>query len=340
MTIAVFEHDDTHAAQLNQILGESGYLDAHSAKHLDQLRDTLGMTPQSSEPAAGSNMRVHVSLLILSVDQGESALDFLRQLKSDVRYKDIPVVVTSESGFDQNIRTAYAYGASDYIRKPFHSAETKARIHASLRLNHEIDRRKARENEITEIANQLRDLTQVLMKLSLIDPLTGVANRRSFDQNAEQEFKRARRNKKPFSIVLFDVDHFKLYNDHYGHQQGDQCLVKVAQTLQEVAQNRGDGMMARYGGEEFVGLFKVTDQDAAMQLAQELVKHVNALGLPHAKSSTHVSVSISLGLCFSEPGSTRPLSALIKQADDQLYQSKTTGRNRASLSAFIATGQP
>ena len=93
MTIAVFEHDDTHAAQLNQILGESGYLDAHSAKHLDQLRDTLGMTPQSSEPAAGSNMRVHVSLLILSVDQGESALDFLRQLKSDVRYKDIPVVV-------------------------------------------------------------------------------------------------------------------------------------------------------------------------------------------------------------------------------------------------------
>ena len=154
-----------------------------------------------------------------------------------------------------------------------------------------------------------------------------------------EELQRCDRLNANVAAIMIDIDHFKLYNDHYGHQQGDQCLVKVAQTLQEVAQNRGDGMMARYGGEEFVGLFKVTDQDASMQLAQKLVKHVNALGLPHAKSSTHASVSISLGLCFSEPGSTRPLSALIKQADDQLYQSKTTGRNRASLSAFIATGQ-
>lgn len=328
MTIAVFEHDETHAAQLNQILSESGYLDAHCAKRLDELRVTLGLAQQPAEPAAGSNMRVHLSLLILSVDLGESALDFLRQLKSDVRYKDIPVVVTSEGGFDQNIRTAYAYGANDFIRKPFHAAETKARIHASLRLNHEIDRRKARENEITEIANQLRDLTQVLMKLSLIDPLTGVANRRSFDQNAEQEFKRARRNKKPFSVVLFDVDHFKLYNDHYGHPAGDLCLRKLAQEVLSSIKRPGD-MLARYGGEEFAIILPETDQHGASVIADRILYSIEKLGIRHEYNSASQVVTVSVGVAtFNGNNQNFTIEQLIQLADKALYEAKKMGRNR------------
>ena len=167
MSIAVFEHDKQNLADLIDVLQESGHLDAFCTHELSKLVEAMNLAGMPQQ-----NMRVDVNLLILDLDAGGEPLDFLRTLKTDTRYKDIPVIVTSETDFDQHVRTAYAYGANDFIRKPINRAEAKARIHSSLRLNHEIDRRKARENEITEIANQLRDLTQVLMKLSLIDQLT------------------------------------------------------------------------------------------------------------------------------------------------------------------------
>ncbi|NBX17505.1 MAG: diguanylate cyclase [Proteobacteria bacterium] len=329
MAIAIFEHDNNQLAEIVAILQEGGHFDAFSTNNLAKLRDAMNID-------GGTNvvMRVQVNLLILDLDDGPEALDLLRQLKTDVRYKDVPVIVTSEYDFDQQVRTAYVYGASDFIRKPLNKSEAKARIHASLRLNHEIDRRKARENEITEIANQLRDLTQVLMKLSLIDQLTGVANRRAFDQTLEQEFKRSRRNRQPLSILLFDVDHFKFFNDTYGHQAGDLCLRRVAQEVLNTIKRPGD-MLARFGGEEFSIILPDTDVSGAKVIAQRVLAGIAALNIRHEHNSAAPCVTVSVGAATylgSDPNSET--KGLVGLADQLLYAAKKAGRNRVQSGAL------
>jgi diguanylate cyclase (GGDEF)-like protein len=329
MAIAVFEHDDKQLSELVTVLQEGGHFDAFSTNNLSKLREAMNIDGETH-----AFMRVQVNLLILDLDAGPDALDVLRLIKTDVRYKDVPIIVTSENDFEQHVRTAYAYGANDFIRKPLNKNEAKARIHASLRLNHEIDRRKARENEITEIANQLRDLTQVLMKLSLIDQLTGVANRRAFDQTLEQEFKRSRRNRQPLSVLLFDVDHFKLFNDTYGHQAGDLCLRRVAQEVLNTIKRPGD-MLARYGGEEFAIILPDTDASGAKVIAQRVLSGIAALNIRHENNSAAPCVTVSVGAATylgSDPNSE--LKSLLGLADQLLYSAKKAGRNRLAAGAL------
>lgn len=323
MSIAVYDHDKQQLTDIVELLQEGGHFDAFCTSQLGQLREAMNINGQTQNV-----MRVQVNLLILDLDGNEDGLNFLREVKSDVRYKDVPVIVTSEGDFQQHVRTAYAYGANDFIRKPINPAETKARIHANLRLNHEIDRRKARENEITEIANQLRELTQVLMKLSLIDQLTGVANRRAFEQTTDQEFKRARRNRRPISFLLFDVDHFKLFNDTYGHQAGDVCLRKIAQEVLNSIKRPGD-MLARYGGEEFAIVLPDTDAQGARVIGQRVIDGIAALNIRHEYNSAAPCVTVSVGAStFMGADVHAEAKGLLELADKALYEAKKTGRNR------------
>lgn len=323
MSIAVYEHDKQQLSEFTEILYEAGHFDAFFTNDLSKLRDAINLCGQGHEV-----IRVQISLLILDLDGNSESLEFLRLLKSDVRYKDVPVIVTSESDFQQHIRTAYAYGASDFIRKAINRSEAKARIHAGLRLTHEINRRKARESEITEIANQLRDLTQVLTKLSLIDQLTGVANRRAFDQTKEQEFKRAKRNRRPISLLLFDVDHFKKYNDAYGHQAGDLCLRSVAQEVLHTMKRPGD-MLARYGGEEFAIILPDTDSAGARVIGQRVIDGIAALNIRHEYNSAGPSVTVSVGSStYTGNDPSCDSKQLVELADKALYEAKRTGRNR------------
>ncbi|MFZ9520687.1 MAG: GGDEF domain-containing protein [Silvanigrellaceae bacterium] len=325
MSIAVYDHDKQHLSDLTEVLQEAGHFDSLCTDDLSKLKETMNLLGCNQQ-----NIRVDINLLILDLDQVPESLDFLRMLKTDVRYKDIPIIVTSEMDFDQHVRTAYAYGANDFLRKPINRSEAKARIHSSLRLNHEIDRRKARENEITEIANQLRDLTQVLMKLSLIDQLTGVANRRAFDQTLEQEFKRARRNHRPISLLLFDVDHFKLFNDTYGHQAGDLCLRKLAQEVSASIKRPGD-MLARYGGEEFAIILPDTDAAGAGVIGQRILETVRGLSIRHENNSACNVVTVSVGSAtYIEGGGASDMNSLLQMADKALYQAKSAGRNQVS----------
>jgi diguanylate cyclase (GGDEF)-like protein len=334
MSIAVFDHDKKNLSDLIDVLHESGHLDAFCTHELARLMEAMNIAGLPQQ-----NMRVDVNLLILDLDAGADSLDFLRTLKTDPRYKDIPVIVTSETDFEQHVRTAYAYGANDFIRKPINRAEAKARVHSSLRLNHEIDRRKARENEITEIANQLRDLTQVLMKLSLIDQLTGVANRRAFDQTLEQEFKRAKRNRRPISLLLFDVDHFKLFNDTYGHQAGDLCLRQLAQEVSNSIKRPGD-MLARYGGEEFAIILPDTDAAGAGVIAQRILETVVSLAIRHENNSVGPYVTVSVGASTYTGGdATFESHNLVALADKVLYEAKSSGRNKLRQSILEAPVQ-
>jgi len=166
-----------------------------------------------------------------------------------------------------------------------------------------------------------------LERISTTDGLTKIANRRHFNDSLEKEWKLALRQKKELSIVLMDIDFFKQYNDHYGHQAGDDCLIQVAASL-KASLNRPSDLVARYGGEEFVAIFPDTPLEGAEIMAENLRKHVQDLQLKHEYATDAGCVTISIGVATMIPDANGNAEALLKLADDGLYMAKGAGRNR------------
>jgi diguanylate cyclase (GGDEF)-like protein/PAS domain S-box-containing protein len=189
----------------------------------------------------------------------------------------------------------------------------------------------ALETEVRErraVEEELKVKTVMLEKLSMQDGLTGIPNRRHFDDRAELERKRAVRTGLPLSLVMMDIDHFKSYNDHYGHGAGDDCLKQVARALMESCDRPLD-LVARYGGEEFVALLPETDAEGTLHLAEKMRAAVEGLSIPHGYSSTATVVTVSVGFATHWSDSFRKdLQYLQQCADRALYQSKEQGRNR------------
>nr|WP_277873724.1 diguanylate cyclase [Leptolyngbya sp. FACHB-60] len=173
----------------------------------------------------------------------------------------------------------------------------------------------------------LQSANQELQRLTLVDSLTAIANRRHFDQYLEQEWRRAVREHQPFSLILLDIDYFKLYNDHYGHQAGDACLRLVAQTIVQTI-HRATDLAARYGGEEFAVVLPNTDAHGAVYLAETLRQAVKALHMSHARSTVSPWITLSLGIATCQPSVTLNSINLITAADTRLYQAKQQGRDR------------
>ena len=194
-------------------------------------------------------------------------------------YRQIPVVfVTASSDFANEIRALEA-GASDFITKPINPPVVRARVAMHLKLK--------AQNDL------LRDLGHR-------DPLTGVANRRALDERLAAEWRRAARRQFPLSLLMIDIDHFKAYNDYYGHLAGDLCLERVGQALAETV-SRAEDLVARYGGEEFAVLLAGSGPDEALALAEKVRAAVSALAIPHARSSASDWVSLSIGVASIQP---------------------------------------
>ena len=184
--------------------------------------------------------------------------------------------------------------------------------------------------QLTEIRQQLTLSNTQLERLSTLDTLTGLANRRRFDEVLAQEWRRSAREGTPLSLVFCDIDFFKNFNDGYGHLAGDECLVKVAQVV-SAASNRPGDLAARYGGEEFVLVLSGTGEEAARRLAEKLRARVEELRIPHAHGPLGPHLTISLGVASAVP---RPGSApeeLLNLADRALYAAKDDGRNRVKV---------
>jgi diguanylate cyclase (GGDEF)-like protein len=166
-----------------------------------------------------------------------------------------------------------------------------------------------------------------LQRAAMLDPLTKIANRRQFDAFLDKEWQRAIRNAQPLSLVVLDVDHFKLYNDTLGHAAGDVCLQKVAQALQDHAARPTD-LAARYGGEEFVLLFAETPADNAARLAEMIRAAVQALEIPNPRSPTSTWLTVSVGVATIVPTQLDAIDNLFVCADRAMYAAKAAGRNR------------
>jgi len=183
--------------------------------------------------------------------------------------------------------------------------------------------------------SQLENANQELSILSSVDGLTGIANRRHFDQFLEQLWLQSARNRELVGLIICDIDFFKAYNDTYGHLQGDECLKQVAATLKNSLKRQGD-FVARYGGEEFVVVLPDSDVEGAIKVAETLRNNVESLGIPHRLSSITPKVTISLGVAIGHANSSDTPKTLIEAADAALYQAKQNGRNRFIVSNFSA----
>lgn len=178
--------------------------------------------------------------------------------------------------------------------------------------------------------SKLNNAYDVIKRQAVIDALTGIPNRRSFSDHILKEVHRSRREKFPLSVIMGDIDNFKLYNDTYGHGGGDECLRKVAQAIHKTLKRPGD-FCARYGGEEFIIVLPNTDQQGAMFIAEDIRRNVVNLQIPHEKALPSGFVTISLGVTTTDVNVTISDQELTKQADSALYIAKEKGRNRVEL---------
>ena len=228
------------------------------------------------------------------------------RLKNDITTVDIPVIfITGLDGEDAESR-GLELGALDYITKPFNAGIVRARVR-----NH-VELKRARDD---------------LRALGATDGLTGLANRRRFDEVLQAECKRLARTTSSLGLLMLDIDHFKAYNDTYGHIAGDDCLRRVASTLAAAMQREPD-LAARYGGEEFVCILPETTLDGTLAVAERLRADIEALGIGHRASGVAPTVTSSIGaICRTCTPSTVPEDVL-RAADACLYQAKLAGRNR------------
>ncbi len=198
---------------------------------------------------------------------------------------------------------------------------------SSLCVARNITELKCVENELRENQKKLMEANLKLKKISSQDALTGIANRYEFDEYFSQEIKRAGRTKTPLSLIMIDIDYFKNFNDTYGHQAGDRCLIEVAKVLNDSLGRSGD-LVARYGGEEFIIVLPGTDENGALSFAERLRTKVEDLQIEHTDSKVNKFVTISLGVFTGYPGQTTTPETLITHADKALYKAKKQGRNQ------------
>jgi len=251
------------------------------------------------------------------------------RIKQDPSLKGIPVImVTAQDDLD-SLQAAFRAGAMDYITKPIQEVELTARARSALALKLEMDRRKAREKELQKLTRQLAKANQELRQLSARDGLTGVANRRFYDEQLVKQWAHCARERVPLTHLMIDIDLFKKFNDRYGHLAGDGCLQQVAQTMRDSLKRPVD-LLARYGGEEFAAVLPYTDAGGAMVVAEALRAAVEKLDIEHHDSPARV-VTISLGVATCLPSQEQDPRIISAASDRGLYAAKEQGRNRIGL---------
>lgn len=274
-------------------------------------------------------------LIMLDAEMpGMNGYQVCEALKADPVLADIPVIfVTGHSGQDHELK-GLEIGAVDFLAKPISEPLLLARVRTQLRVKH---------------------LTDELRRIGTVDALTETMNRRAFDDALAREWKRSLRTHQPISLLMVDVDHFKLYNDTYGHPAGDVGLRSVAHALKSASQ-RPDDVVARYGGEEFALLLPNTPREGAEHLAHRVLGSVAALKMPHSASPTSDHLTVSIGVSSLDhhcPSWARPseesrsgpdlasrLPDFVLSADKALYAAKAAGRNRVCQLAFDDAGPP
>jgi len=323
MSILIVDDSPDNLRPLQVLLESSGHREVLTARSAAEAFARLGMNDRGS--AAG------IDVILMDIRMpGMDGIEACRRIKSDERFRDTPVIMVTGQTDEKDLEAAFDAGATDYLTKPVKVVELLARLRAALALKREMDCRKLREQELVRATRQLEELNRELHRLALLDGLTGIPNRRSFDDFLDRDWGRAARTASPVALLMIDVDSFKAYNDTYGHQQGDTTLKEVAAAL-DLTLNRPGDWVARYGGEEFVAVLPDTDARGAGVVAEALRARVEALGIVHSHSPFQENLTVSVGGAAVVPAPKSSPQGLIKAADQALYRAKREGRNRTRV---------
>ncbi len=253
-------------------------------------------------------------LILLDVNMpGMSGAEVCRILKAEPDTAGIPIIFVTGRDDEADELLGLQLGAADYVTRPFSIPILRARIQTHLKIKSYQDQ---------------------LERLSLLDGLTGIPNRRRFDEFLRHQILLSSRGRTQVGLILLDIDHFKLYNDTFGHQAGDVCLRAVGQALVG-GLRRSTDLVARYGGEEFVCVLPDATMEGTLMVAEALRCVVKSLALPHAPASGRATVTVSLGATARVPGFGEAMNILVEEADQALYQAKGQGRDR--VVAFTRT---
>ncbi|WP_083901025.1 diguanylate cyclase domain-containing protein [Azospirillum sp. B4] len=274
---------------------------------LGQQHDVYMAT--SGEQALALSVEIKPDVILLDVIMpGMDGHEICRRLKANPVTMEIPVIfITAQNNEAEEVR-GLELGAVDFIRKPINAVILQARLRTHVTLKRQGD---------------------ILRTMASVDGLTGVANRRRFEEILGLHWLQSARTGAPLSLILFDVDHFKKYNDHYGHRAGDDCLVRVAGAAAK-AMRRPFDLIARYGGEEFACVLPDTDTAGALHIAALILANVAQCAILHETLGADRLVSVSAGIATQRGAVDQDYEALVKAADQQLYRAKADGRNRVA----------
>jgi diguanylate cyclase (GGDEF)-like protein len=297
-----------------------------SLKAVSQQLRRIGVTPVAADDGA-SGIRMYrehkPDLILLDVVMPDmDGYEVARRIRSREKTGEwTPILFLTALVGDDDLARGIAAGGDDYLLKPVSEVVLGAKLRAMQRI---IDMR----GSLITMTQKLDAANRELRHVSIQDSLTGIANRRHFDDSLKQEWRRALRARRPLALILFDIDYFKQYNDVYGHQAGDECLRAVAGNLARHARRPGD-WVARFGGEEFAVVLSETDARGAVHLAEQMRAAIDALAIPHSGSAVGRTVSISAGVASMVPESASgEPDELVQWADAALYDAKRQGRNR------------
>jgi diguanylate cyclase (GGDEF)-like protein len=265
-----------------------------------------------------------VDLMLMAIEMpglnGFETTKAIRAFKPDDWF---PIIFLSVQVDDKSYARGIKAGGDAYLEKPINPLRLQMQITAMERIY--TMRKKLQAAQIG-----LLKLNDTLKYLSMFDQLTGLANRRNFDDTLRREFKLAQREKAPLSLLMCDIDFFKRYNDKLGHMVGDDCLSAVATAIAS-ASNRPTDLACRYGGEEFTIILPKTDSAGAKDIAEKIRTFVQKRKIPHQDSPISAYISLSIGIA-SFNGQFKYVNELTKAADEALYRAKANGRNRVELS--------
>ena len=291
----------------------------HTILAVDDSPENLDLIKNILEPyytvkvAPSSKLALQIArsqkpdLILLDIMLDEiNGYEICHQLKEDNQTRNIPVIFLTAKRSEADEVRGFKIGACDYITKPFSPAIVLARVKTQI---------------------YLKAKTDLLEKLASLDGLTEIPNRRAFDSALERQFNQAKRTSTPLSLLIMDIDNFKLFNDHYGHPMGDDCLRRVANALTRHTQ-RPEDLVARLGGEEFSILLPNTDNFGAAMRAEQYRLAIENLKIHQANNSPLPYVTVSVGVGTVIAHTTDNMQCLLQAADDALYQAKRQGRNQ------------
>jgi len=306
-TVLVVDDQDQNRLLLRDLLEANGLSVAEAADGESALESVRADQPD---------------VILLDVNMpGIDGYEAARRIRAAYPDDWIPIIFLSANEYDQNLDRAIECGGDDYLVKPVSAVVLSAKMRA-------LQRQDDMRRKLSDLSAELTTANRQLETLAGQDSLTGIANRRTFDFLMARHFAQAARQHSPLSVVLCDVDHFKAYNDHYGHPAGDACLRQIASALAQSCKRGGD-FAARYGGEEFALILPDTPAEGAVHVIDVARQGVAALAIPHERSSTLKIVTFSAGIATFVEGSDTDAARLIERADQALYRAKELGRNRS-----------